>query len=127
MPPLGLAVIDPVLPPLQPILLINGAPNTNAVGWVTVSYCTTLQLLASLTVTLSIPADKLLMVFVVLPLFQLYTYGPVVPVVVNTILPSLNPLHVTSVIAGLTVNTGETVTTAEALAVQALALVAVTV
>jgi hypothetical protein len=67
------------------------------------------------------------MLLLVLPLFHVYANGLVLPVVVIMIEPSASPLHFMSVMAGETVNTGDTATVADALAVHVSALTPITV
>lgn len=89
VPPEGVMVDEPLLPPLQLILVVAAAPAT-AAGAVMVNDCVVVQLFASVIVQVYDPAERPDAVAAVPPLgVQLYVYGPVPPEAVTVALPLL--------------------------------------
>jgi hypothetical protein len=83
MPPLIDAVALPPPLPLH-VRLLPVTVNNNALGCVMVAVPTFVQPFASVMVTVYVPADKLLMVWVVAPVLHRY---PLAPVEVSITLP----------------------------------------
>ena len=95
VPPAGVKLMLPVLFPKHNTLTWVVDKESGAWGSVIVALIVAVQLLASVTVTLYVPATKLLMSCVVAPLLQTYVYNGVPPVGVKLILPVLFPKHST--------------------------------
>ena len=97
-------------------------------GCVMIFVALVLQLLASVTVTVYVPATNPVMFCVVIPLLHKYCIGAVPPLNVSVVLPVLPPLHngLTPVIVLITAPFWFTIVPAEVV-VQPLASVTVTV
>mgnify|MGYP006961380426 CR=1 FL=1 len=96
MPPDAVTVAVPLLPPLQ-LTLVCDVVAVIAVGWVIVTLRTTVQLLASRTVTVYVPAVNPLIEAVVWPELHAYVNVPVPPDAVTVAVPLLPPLQLTFV------------------------------
>ena len=95
MPPAAVTVTV-VLPPT---VVIGGAVDAavNAAGCVTVALAVAVHALASVIVTLYVPAARPVMSSVVAPLLHKYVTGAVAPVTVRFTAPLLPPLQLTFV------------------------------
>ena len=90
MPPVAVAVTDPLFwPQLADVLLVFIVMIT---GCVMIFVALVLQLFASVTVTVYVPATNPVLFCVVIPLLHKYCNGAVPPLTVRVILP-LPPLH----------------------------------
>jgi hypothetical protein len=91
VPPVAVALTEPLFcPQLAEVLLVV---NVISDGCVIIFVALVLQLLASVTVTVYVPAAKPPMFWVVRPLLHKYVMGAVPPLIVSVILPVLPPLH----------------------------------
>lgn len=126
VPPLPLAVAVPFEPPKQLTLVVVVAMVT-AVGWVMTTLAVVVQELASVTVTVYVPAVNADFVADVPPPVQLYVYDVVPPVTVAVADPVEPPLHKTFVPVTLALSAVGCVTVALAVVVHELASVTVTV
>jgi len=95
VPPEGVIITDPVLPPLHNTLLM-AVVAVNAAGSVTVTGTVKVQPFASVTVKVYAPAVKLVCAGVI-------EYGPTPPAGVTTTDPVLPPLHKTLVTVAVAV------------------------
>ena len=127
VPPAPLAVADPLLPPLQLTFVFATVDATNAVGSVIVVLDVVVQLFASVTVTVYVPATRPLAVADVAELLHAKVYGDVPPDPFAVAAPLLPPLQLTGVFEALAANsTGSVMVTLDVL-VQELASDTVTV
>jgi hypothetical protein len=102
--------------------------DVNAVGSVIVTEAVAVQLFASVTVTVYVPAQRFVKSSVVLPFDHIIVlYGGVPPPIVKFAAPVHFPLHNTFVPTIFAVNTVGSVIVIEAIAVQLWASVTVTV
>jgi len=121
------AVADPFDPPLQLTLVVVALTDAADAGCVTTAVAVVVHALASVAVTVYVPAVSVLMDAVVAPVFQLYVAVPVPPVelaVADPLLPPKQLMLVTDVVA---TNAAGWVMATVAVAVHELASVAVTV
>ena len=91
MPPATLKSIAPLVPPLQAALVTVFVKLKGAAGCVMVVLAVAVQLLASVAVTLYVPAAMLDISSVVAPFDQRKVYGDVPPVGVKLTAPVLCP------------------------------------
>ena len=96
VPPLGLTVAVAV-PPKQLIGVVESAIVKGDSGCEISVLNETIQLFASVTVYVYVPAVKLVAVWVVLPVDHKYAYGGVPPVTETCMVPLFPPLHDTLV------------------------------
>src|SRR5688500_1556162 len=108
--------MEPLLPPLQ-LTSTFVTDGLNAAGCVTVALEVAVQPLASVTVTVYVPADKEARSSVVAPFDQLKVYAVVPPPTVKLIVPLFPPLQVTFVFVLDAVNTAGCVIVAPVVAV----------
>jgi hypothetical protein len=89
VPPVELAVAVELLPPLQ-VTGVGSVMLTSKSGlWVTLAVVVAVQPLASVAVTLYVPADRPVMVVEVEPVLQTKVFVPVPPVPAAVAVPSL--------------------------------------
>ena len=101
--------------------------NTNAGGCVIVAEAVLVQLLASVTVTVYVPAARPVRSCVVMPPVQKYVYGETPPLTVRSMEPVEEPLHNTFTCVVLKAKAGGCVIVTAVVAVQPLLSVTVTV
>jgi hypothetical protein len=99
---LAVTLIEP-LPPAQPGFTAV-AVAVNCVGCVTTAVAVEEQLFASRTVTVYVPATRLLALAALDPFDQAYVYTPVPPVAFTVTLPLLPPKQLTAVALGVSAN-----------------------
>jgi hypothetical protein len=104
VPPDPLAVAEPLFPPLQLMFEFTTELATNAVGSVIVVLDVVVQLFASVTVTVYVPATRPLAVADVAALLHAKVYGDVPPDPFAVAVPLLPPLQLTGVFEALAVN-----------------------
>ena len=93
VPPVPLAVADPLLPPLQLMFVFTTEFATNAVGSVMVTLDVVVQELASDTVTVYVPAVTPVILTVVAELLHAKVYGAVPPAPLAVADPLFPPLQ----------------------------------
>jgi pyridoxal biosynthesis lyase PdxS len=99
-------VTEPVEAPLHKTFVVEGIDTANKVGCVIVTVVDVVHPLASVAVTVYVPAVRLLLVAVVDPVFQRYEY-PAVPFAANAVAPPVDPpLHNTLVVEGIEIVSG---------------------
>ena len=126
MPPVGVAVAEPLVPPKQPTSVPEPATD-KAAGWSTVAVAVAVQSFASVTVTLYTAAGSPVMVDVVAPLLHKYVYGAVPPDALAVAVPLFPPKQLTSVLEVFATSTGGWVMVVELVLVQLFRSVTVTV
>ena len=91
MPPVAVTLTEPLFCPqlaeVLPVIIVI------TLGCVMIFVALVLQLFASVTVTVYVPATKPDMFWVVIPLLHKYCIGDVPPLIVSVILPVVPPLH----------------------------------
>ena len=95
VPPVGVKLMLPVFAPWHNTFTWVVDSVNGACGSVIVALMVAVQLFASVTTTLYVPAAKLLMSCVSEPLLHKYVYKGVPPVGVKLMLPVLLPKHST--------------------------------
>jgi hypothetical protein len=126
VPPAPTAVDDPLELPLQ-LTLILVVVALRAEGCVTVTDLVTKQAVASVTVTVYVPADKPVFDVVVRPFDQLKVYGLLPPLALIVADPFEPPLQLTFVFVAVAVIALGCVTVTERVAEHKAASVTVTV
>jgi len=127
VPPVPLAVADPLFPPLQLMFVFTTELATTAVGSVIVVLDVVVQLFASVTVKVYVPDTSPLAVAVVAALLHAKVYGAVPPVPFAVAVPLLPPLQLTDVFEALAANNAGSVMITLDVIVQELASDTVTV
>jgi hypothetical protein len=124
---LAVRFMAPVEPPLQLTLVIAviGVANTMAAGAVIVTTLVPVHPLASVAVTVYVPAGAVSVVPLIVPPVLVYTIVPTPPVTLNAELP-IPPLHNAAISVDATTMAAGAVMVAVAVVVQPLASVTVT-
>ena len=104
VPPAPLTVAEPLFPPLQLIFVFTTELAVNAVGSVIVTLDALVHELASVIVTVYVPAATPVIEAVVAELLQAKVYGAVPPEPLAVAPPFDNPLHVVLVFTVLAVS-----------------------
>jgi hypothetical protein len=127
-PPAGVAVAVPVDDPLHNTLTCV-VPTVSATGWVIVTLAVLIHRLASVTVTIYVPAARPVAVAVVCTgnVFHEYVYGPTPPAGVAVAVPVDDPLHNTLTCVVPTVSATGWVIVTLAVLIHRLASVTVTI
>jgi hypothetical protein len=127
VPPVDVAVAEPVEPPLHATLVCDDIEAATTVGCVIALEAVCVHPLASVTVTVYVPTARPVAVALVLALFQVYVYGETPPDGTAVNVPLASPLHVTVTLVkvGITIAVGCVIVTL-AVDVQPFASVAVT-
>jgi predicted RNA methylase len=99
-------VAEPVEAPLHKTFVVEGIDTANKVGCVIVAVVDVVHPLASVAVTVYVPAVRLLLVAVVDPVFQRYEYPPVPLDATEVAEPVEAPLHNTLVVEGIEIVSG---------------------
>ena len=95
MPPIALGVAEPSDNPLQLMFELTTDDAANAVGCVMVTLDVLVHELASVIVTVYVPADTPVIAAVVAALLHVYVYGDVPPIALAVAPPSDKPLQLT--------------------------------
>ena len=109
VPPVALAVAEPLFPPLQLMFVFTTELATTAEGSVMVTLDVLVHEFASDTVTVYVPAVTPVMLAVVAELLQAKVYGAVPPVALAVADPSDKPLQLTGVFEALAANSAGSV------------------
>jgi hypothetical protein len=109
VPPVAETVATAVQLPLQRLFVLV-TTALSAVGWLMTTFVVAVQLLASVAVTVYVPAHNPVFVAVALPFDQAKVTAPVPPALVATAVPLQTPLQLTFVLVAVTdIAQGDTV------------------